>query len=178
MFEFYEKPCLKQLANIHYTHFLDHRSPYMLEVTKGRLWSISPLSKTSLHAFGAFFRTQWEHSLANFPFYDITRATEFTCLRHTLLPLVKNAVLVITKNEPHLIIFQAKDGDSCLFAWKEVNTYILIDGGRNGQEPCFWSHVQHLPHVNAVLLTHADADHCTGLLTWAMRKKKEKEMDY
>ena len=67
---------------------------------------------------------------------------------------------------PQLVCFPAGNGDSTLFRWHGFN--MLIDGGINKSDPCFWPVVRRLPQatecLDEVIVTHYDNDHINGIL--------------
>eukprot|EP00736_Rhodelphis_marinus_P013653 Rmarinus@m.10117 len=72
---------------------------------------------------------------------------------------------------PTLYSFPAGFGDSTLFSWKNCN--VLIDGGISSSKPCFWPIVRGLPKLDAVIVTHYDKDHISGII----RLVESKAMD-
>lgn len=69
---------------------------------------------------------------------------------------------------PALYIFPSQQGDSAYFA---LNGYsMLINGGYDRQQPCFWKFINMLQQIDSVLVTHADLDALGGLTTFFAKK--------
>ena len=75
--------------------------------------------------------------------------------------------------KPSLYIFPAGQGDSCYFA---INGFtMLINGGFDRLQPCFWKFVNMLEQIDAVLVTHTDSDSLGGLTSLFQKKSLNTE---
>lgn len=85
------------------------------------------------------------------------------------------AIAEATASDPAVVLFRAQHGDSALIQWNDVR--VLVDGGPSADPPCFAKYLCALPvataaagaaspalrALDAVLLTHGDHDHVSGL---------------
>lgn len=88
----------------------------------------------------------------------------------TITDLLEETKLTGTLNveKPSLYIFPAREGDCSFFTFNGFS--MLINGGYDRLNPCFWRFASMLKQIDSVMITHQDSDALGGLNSFFSKK--------